>query len=347
MADNIPGLDPGPEAEDTRTFDEKFRDMVEKIRPYLQRLWSNRKKFFLFNLVILIITILYLLFLTKPYFKSSIEILPEYGSKTSMLSQLSGLASIAGVNVGDAVPTEIYQNLLYSEMVISNVVYAKYKTNEYPDSINLIQYFNIENTDNDPQIRKRKDFLSAYELLTKSKITTDIDRITKILNINVNMPEAQLSADVANRLAESLDLYIRTQRKSYATEQNFYLEKRTKQVKDSLTIAENQLKNFREQNRITVQSPNLLLEQGRLMRNVEILQNVFIELTKQLELAKLNLIKDAPVLNIKEYAKTPVVKAGPKRASSLILIMFFSVILSGLYFIFKDKLMEYYKILKG
>lgn len=347
MADNIPGLDPGPEAEDTRSFDEKFRDVVEKIRPYLQKLWSNRKNFFLFNLVILIITVLYLLFLTKPYFNSSIEILPEYGSKTSMLSQLSGLASIAGVNVGDAVPTEIYQNLLYSEMVISNVVYAKYKTNEYPDSVNLIQYFNIENTDNDPQIRKRKDFLGAYELLTKGKITTDIDRVTKILNINVNMPEAQLSADVANRLAESLDLYIRTQRKSYATEQNFYLEKRTKQVKDSLTIAENQLKNFREQNRITVQSPNLLLEQGRLMRNVEILQNVFIELTKQLELAKLNLIKDAPVLNIKEYAKTPVVKAGPKRASSLILIMFFSIILSGLYFIFKDKLMEYYKILKG
>ena len=41
------------------------------------------------------------------------------------------------------------------------------------------------------------------------------------------MPEAQLSADVANKLAESLDLYIRTQRKSYATEQSFYLEKRT------------------------------------------------------------------------------------------------------------------------
>ena len=89
------------------------------------------------------------------------------------------------------------------------------------------------------------------------------------------MPEGQLSADVANKLAQSLDLYVRTQRKSYATEQSFYLEKRTSQIKDSLVIAEDKLKNFREQNRITAQSPNLLLEQGRLMRNVEILANSF------------------------------------------------------------------------
>ena len=60
------------------------------------------------------------------------------------------------------------------------------------------------------------------------------------------------------------------------------------------------------------------------MRNVEILQTVFIELTKQLEIAKIDQIKDAPVLNVKEYAKNPVKKAGPKRANALIIIMFFS-----------------------
>ena len=70
--------------------------------------------------------------------------------------------------------------------------------------------------------------------LLKNRISTDVDRMTKILNVTVTMPEAQLSADVANKLAESLDLYIRTQRKSYATEQSFYLEKRTRQIKDSL-----------------------------------------------------------------------------------------------------------------
>jgi uncharacterized protein involved in exopolysaccharide biosynthesis len=83
------------------------------------------------------------------------------------------------------------------------------------------------------------------------------------------------------------------------------------------------------------------------MRNVEILQTVFIELTKQLEIAKIDQIKDAPVLNVKEYAKNPVKKAGPKRAISLIIIMFFSSFIASIYFIFKYDITRYFKMLKN
>lgn len=348
MSEKIPDPDTDLEPEDNRSFEEKFKDFVEKVRPYFKKLWAHRKTFGLFNLAVLILALAYLLFLTKPFYDSTITILPEYGSKSSsMLSQLSGLASIAGVKVGESAPTEIYQILISSETVLQNVIYTKYLTKEFPDSVNLIEYFKIDEKDDNPAIQKRKNFLVLYENLTKGRISTDVDRMTKILNITVTMPEAELSADVSNKLAQSLDLYIRTQRKSYATEQSFYLEKRTKQVKDSLTAAENNLKTFREQNRIVVQSPNLLLEQGRLMRNVEILQTVFIELTKQLEIAKIDQVKDAPVLNVKEYAKNPVKKAGPKRASSLITIMFFSFILSGLFFILKEDIVKYFRLLKS
>ncbi|HRQ54284.1 MAG TPA: Wzz/FepE/Etk N-terminal domain-containing protein [Ignavibacteriaceae bacterium] len=347
MSENIKDHKIEEEIEDTRTFEEKFKDFVEKIKPYKERFRAIRKKFLIVNLVVLLLALAYLLFFAKPYFESTVTVLPEYGSKSNMLSQLSGLAELAGVKVGETAPTEIYQKLIYSETVLQDVIYAKYKTDEFPYSVNLIQYFEIDESDNNPVIQKRKNFLKLFEVVTKGRISTEVDRMTKILNVTVTMPEAQLSADVANKLVEALDLYIRTQRKSYATEQSYYLDKRTTQIKDSLNIAENKLKIFREQNRITSQSPNLLLEQGRLMRDVEILQTVFIELTKQLEIAKIDQIKDAPVLNIKEYAKNPVKKAGPKRASSLIIIMFFSSLLSGLYFIFKQDFKNYYKILKG
>jgi uncharacterized protein involved in exopolysaccharide biosynthesis len=347
MSEKIPDQGTDLEPEDNRSFEEKFKDFVKKVQPYYKKLRANRRNFILFNLAVLIFTIAYLLFLAKPYYESTVTILPDYGSKSSMLSQLSGLASIAGVNVGEAAPTEIYQNLITSETVLKDVIYSKYLTKEFPDSVNLIKYFAIDESDNNPLIQKRKNFLKLYEKLTKNRLSTDIDRMTKVLNVKVTMPEGQLSADVANKLVESLDLYIRTERKSYATEQSYYLEKRTSQIKDSLSLAENKLKYFRQRNRITAQSPTLLLEQDRLMRNVEILQSVFIELTKQLEIAKIDQIKDTPVLNVKEYAKNPVIKAGPKRAISLITIMFFSFILSSLYFIFKQDIKNYYKILKG
>ena len=263
-----------------------------------------------------------------------------------MLSQLSGLAALAGVKVGEVAATEIYQNLLHSESVLRPVIYDRYLTKEYPDSVNLIQYFKVKTEDPNPEIQKRKRFLEINELLTKALISTDIDRMTKIMTVKVTMPEAQLSADVVNNLVESLDQYIRTKRKSYATEQRYYLEKRVEQIKDSLSICETKLRDFREENRMIVQSPNLLLQQGRLMRNIEIQQNVYIELTKQLELAKIDEIKDAPILNIKEIAQNPIIKAGPKRMNMLILILFFSVIASCSYFLFEDIIKKTYKYIR-
>ena len=161
------------------------------------------------------------------------------------------------------------------------------------------------------------------------------------------MPESQLSADVANKIAESLDLYVRTKRKSYASEQRYYLEKRSAQVKDSLSFAEDKLKNFREQNRVVLQSPSLLLEQGRLMSEIEILNAVYIELTKQLEIAKIDDIRETPIVNIKEWAKDPIIKAGPKRVNNFITFMFFSVLFSSLYFIIQPKLKYYYQMMKN
>jgi uncharacterized protein involved in exopolysaccharide biosynthesis len=90
-----------------------------------------------------------------------------------------------------------------------------------------------------------------------------------------------------------------------------------------------------------------MLEQARKMRDLEILQEVFMELTKQLEIAKIDEIKETPVVNVKEEAKDPVIKAGPGRAKTLVIIMFLSIAASGLYFMFKPQLALIRKVLKG
>ncbi len=337
------------QSEEELSFEERFKQTAARVRPYVINLWQVKKKFIIFNAVVLVLALAYLLFLTKPYFTSTITILPDYGSKETTFSQLSSLASLAGVSVGQGgVPTDIYQNLINSESVLSPVIYAKYKTEKYPDSVNLLQYFKIKPNNGLPSdLQKRAMFLMVFNSLSKGIISTDVDRMTKILTISVKMPEAQLSADVVNKIAESLDNYIRTKRKSYASEQREYIEKRLAQVKDSLTIAENKLMNFRQQNRMVIQSPDLMLEQGRLSRNVEIINAVFIELSKQLEIAKIDEVKDTPVVNIKEYAKDPILKSGPKRASTLIIIMFLSVLFSAGYFAFNGQLKKYWKYIRN
>jgi len=333
---------------DELTTEQRLQFTIERLRPHLQRLWQARWKLIICNSIVLLLTIFYLLFLTKPYYESTVTILPEYGSKSSTMSGLQELASMAGVKVGEGAITEIYQNLIFSESVLEPVVYAKYKTEEFKDPVNLVEYFEIEPKESLPKnLQERQMFLDIYKALTKSRIKTDVERLTKILTITATMPESQLSADVANRLVESLDNYIITKRKSYASEQRFYIEKRIQQVKDSLTNAEEKLKSFREQNRVVLQSPQLMLEQGRLMRKVEILQTVFIELTKSLELAKIDEIRDMPVVNVKEHAADPIIKAGPKRLNTLILYMFFSFLISTGYVLFNNRVVHYYSVYKN
>ncbi|MBN2570806.1 MAG: hypothetical protein JXA68_01650 [Ignavibacteriales bacterium] len=317
-----------------------LKEFIIKIAPLIKTIYQAKWKIILANFIIAIIVLVYLFFLTKPYYDSSVSILPEYGNKSSTFSQLSSLASMAGINIGDVSPTAIYENLIYSETVVSNVVFRKYKTTEFKDSINLIEYFEIEVDDDLPKEEaNRYLFIKAYQKI-KNLITTNLDRLTNVLTITVRMPESKLSSEVVNQFVISLDDYIRTQRKSFATEQVKFIENRVIEVADSLRDSEEKLKKFRELNRVTIQSPQLMLEQSRLLRNLEILQTVYIELTKQLELARIDQVKDTPVLNVKEYAGNPILKTGPQRIVTFVLLMMLSFVISCLYFIYNGKIKE-------
>lgn len=329
----------------TPKFEDWFKNLIVKLRPYTKQMWAVRKKLIIFNGIIAVLTLLNLYLIAKPYFESTVTILPEFGNKSTTLAGFSQLATLVGVRSAEGAPAEIYQNLLTSEIVLEDVIYSKYKTKKYKNLVNLIEYFNPDEEENDKELNARLIFLSIYRKLANHLIRTNVDRLTKILTVTVTMPEPQLSADVANSIAESLDKYIRTKRKSFASEQKFYIEKRIEQLRDSLTLAEERLKNFSEQNRLIVQSPKLLLERGRLMRNVEILNAVYIELNKQLEVTKIDEIKETPVVNIKEKAKNPVYKAGPARVSSFLTVLFLSIIFSSFYFLFKSHLIRYVKMI--
>ncbi|MDA3861550.1 MAG: hypothetical protein PF445_10020 [Melioribacteraceae bacterium] len=327
--------------------EQSFEDTIKKLKPYFNKVKINFKKLVIINFAVAVIAVILLLVFGKPYFTSSVIILPDYGN-SSMMGSLSGLAAMAGVSVGDAAPTEIYEKLLMSESVIKDIVMQKYATEEYEDSINLIDYFEIEaNEDLSLELQKRAQFLAMMSSLTKGRIKTEVDRMTKVLTISVTMPEAKLSADVTNRLVSALDNYVTIDRQSTAREQSQYLNKRLSNVKDTLNTFENDLLVFTENNRTIGTSPRLILEQARIKRKIEITQEIFLSLTTQYEITKLEEVKDTPVLNIMERAEQPMKKAGPKRLTILIIILFFSGTISLIYFLFIERIREYWEMVKN
>jgi uncharacterized protein involved in exopolysaccharide biosynthesis len=122
-----------------------------------------------------------------------------------------------------------------------------------------------------------------------------------------------------------------------------YIEQRVSQINDSLSIAENALKDFLSNNRVTTQSPQLILEQSRLNRQIQIYQTIVIELIRQLEIARIDEIRDAPIINVQEWAGVPIVKAGPKRRQYVILVFILILCFSILFYLFYDPFKAYLK----
>ena len=255
-------------------------------------------------------------------FISSTILLPETDKgKLSSLGGLSDLASLAGVNIGGSNGSlvKLYPTIVKSEAILNPVIYKKYQTKEFPNPVNLIEYWEIE----------EKTPERSYEVALKN-LSTDLnvsmDNKTSVLSLSIEMPEAQIAADILNATTEQLDAFVRNKRTTSAVEQRRFVESRLDEVKKDLTASENKLKEFREQNR-QVFSPQLLLEQERLIRDVQINAAIYTELRKQYEIVKIEEVKNIPVINILDPARPAAKKAKPKRA--VIVISFFLLSIVG------------------
>ena len=155
-----------------------------------------------------------------------------------------------------------------------------------------------------------------------------MDAKTGVITISISTPEPQLAADILNEVSSELDKFIRNKRTTSASNQRKFVEDRLAEVKEDLTKAENRLKEFREKNR-QVLSPQILLEQERLIRDVQINASIYTELRKQYEIVKIEEVKNIPVINVLDAARAPARKDKPKRATivlSVFLLSFFGTL---------------------
>ncbi|MCF8262636.1 MAG: hypothetical protein K9J12_17800 [Melioribacteraceae bacterium] len=332
-----------------QTTEDKILNFFVATIKLVEPLGRNIKTFLIFNFIAACLIAVFLLLFAKPYFDSKLIIYPEASSARPNLSGISSLASMVGVSLESGTSINIYSDILKSETLFEEIIYSKYQTESFPDSVNLIEYYEVEaDEEGNEQFRKRKQFLAVYELLSEELVTANMDRISQILVVNIRMPEAKLSSEVAVGIARSLDKYLREKRKTNASEQTSYLSKRLVDIGDSLQIVEDKLKSFLERNKLYENSPELQLTYVRLRRNVEVYQTVYIELTKQYELSKLTEIKDTPILNIRELPEQPVEKSGPRRTLFFLIVMTLSSIISSIYFIYvKYQLPVFVKKLKN
>ena len=274
----------------------------------LSLLWYSRKFIGIVTSIVTVLAIIISLIIPDS-FQSTAVLLPDIDKSKlgSTSSNLSSLAAMAGVNLGgDVSVVRLYPTILRSESVLKTVLYSKYHTIKYSDSINLIQYWEIKENNHEQE----------YEVALKKLrdgLDVGMDLKTGVLTMSIETEEPQLSADILNNTICIADKFIRIQRNTNASEQRKWIEVRLVEVHADLSKAEDSLKVFREKNRIITGSPQLMLDQERLIRDVQINSAMYVELKRQYELAKIEEIRTTPIINVLDYGRAAAKRENPKR----------------------------------
>ena len=152
--------------------------------------------------------------------------------------------------------------------------------------------------------------------------------IEQLLESTSNMFPWVSTAKTPDFIGSEIQIYIQKQNSAQAAKEKLFISDRLVVVKSELEDLEDNLKNFKERNRGYEASAELFMKFSQKLREVEAKQQVYVTLQQQLELARINEVKQTPIINILDEAKPPVNKSRPSRAIIVLLSMFAGFIFS-------------------
>ena len=144
----------------------------------------------------------------------------------------------------------------------------------------------------------------ALKRLTKA-IQAGFDVKTNLVSLSVDLQWPDLSAQVANRLVAEATKFNRETRVSRSRAKREFLEARHDSAQMQLRSAEEKQRFFYEQNRGLITSPSLKADEARIRREVELASDLFLNLQRQLEIARLDEINDAALITVIDTAIAP------------------------------------------
>lgn len=292
--------------EQNKNKEEYEIDLVEVIK----KLYRNRKLISIITGIFMVFGLVYA-FSVTPIYKATLTMYPAAGE--SKVGGLMSMASSFGMNVGGG-GKETYnvEDVIVSRTIAKKIVLHKWKTNKFSTPVSLLEFSGEKIQDTTLAI------YSAIKLYN-SMVNVETNKETGLMKLNIESEDQLLSSEIANYLGEAVTKYVQENQGFKAERNIIHICKRLKAVSKELVNAEEDVKNYKLNNRDSY-SVQAQLELARLSRVLEIKQGVFLTLSQQKELAEIEKIKKAPVLNILDKADIPLFKIKPKK--SLICVVF-------------------------
>ena len=327
-------------------------------------LWNGRKTLFISIGVGVVLGLFMAITSPKEYTVSTVMV-PQMGTDITK-TQLSGLASMAGLNLGMAQSSDL-SPLIYPKIVNSvpfklELMNTPIHFSDVAKPVSIFDYYT------DPQynkpsvlgvvkkytlglpgvilaaIRKKPQELELPKDLEKSKlislskdqkeiiklldqtISLAVDKKEGYLTLTVNLPEALAAAELAQKAQDLLQLEII----------KFKVEKSQADldfIQERYNVAKAEAEGYQVNIAVnTDRYKNLTsslpqVKTTRVQTKYGIASSVYQDLAKQLEQAKIQVKKDTPVFTIVEPVTIPTERSKPNRPMILILWIFLSGII--------------------
>lgn len=224
----------------------------------------------------------------------------------------NSLARFAGVaaQLGVAIPTpqanesaDFYADLLKSRQLLGQLVQSRYVVGSGgdPTGRSLIDLFEIAGSDS----ARRED--RAIRRLARS-LRASVTSKTGVVNFQVTTRDPVLSERIAERVLQVLNEFNLQRRQSRAGAERRFVEGRLADAQTDLRAVEDRLQAWLQQNRDYRDSPRLMFQFQRLQNQVTLKEGVVTTLAQAFEQARIDEVRDTPVLTVVEE---PVVPSRP------------------------------------
>lgn len=318
-----------------------------KYRILLELIARNLSTYIKILFFIIIINISYF-FIKTPSYTSSISFYSSYKDiqETSLFNPLSSLMGNVGTlsfSISDYVKSDkILQELVEKEYIINGEkitlidLWGSDFVNFYDfNPISLILKTNKHLSLNSSMSDQDKKTFFAKEKL-KNKIDFSENRITSIYNISISIGKhPSLSKQIIENAYYSILKYVGEIENLKASEKIDFINGRLNQVNSDLQKAENEKLIFL-QNNTRPFSPSLGLKEQRIQRKIDLQFDVYLNLSNQLEIAKISQKDDTSSIFILDKASLAIEKDGLSLLMKIVIYAFLSFILYFVFLFFKN-----------
>ena len=320
----------------------------------LAKLYQKRRSIIKTTLIFALVGI-FVALVSKEVFRAK-GVFVVQNSEKQMSSSISGLAALAGVNLqseamGD-IPPSLYPNIvgsvsfklaLFSTLLDSSgLTYKDYLLSKTSSPATLLKKYTIgipgllakkfrqsdqQNTQSSGGIMQLSEQDFELTELIEELIQVEVNEKEGFISLSAMDQNPKYAAVVAARAMELLQDFITTYKTENAKKILSYVEKQYELKEQQYLVVQQELAEFKDQNKnisTAVFESNL----QKIQTRYDLIYGVYLELSKQLEQAKLQVSKDIPNISMIESIYVPYQRESPKRALILIIYTFLGFIIS-------------------